>query len=178
MGIKAAYDKMIFYNPENRYSILRLKTADVMIPREAGSPYKFSDHLILFTAVGVDLPRANAVTMDLEGTWEKGRYGLQFQVERWKEIIPPTVKSIRAYLSSGLLKGIGEKTADAIIERFGIRSLDILEQELERLLEIRGITREKLEEIKSGYAESRELRELMTLLTPFRITPRYRRENL
>ena len=171
MGFIAAFDKEIYYNPVNRYSVLRLKTADIMIPQEARSPYKYSDHLIRFTAMGYDLPRNDTVKMDLEGSWVNGKYGLQFEVEQWKEILPSTEQGIRAYLASGSLKGIGGKTADAIVDRFGAHSLEILEHEPERLLEIRGITEDRLEEIKRGYAESRGMRELLLLLAPLKVTP-------
>ena len=107
MGIVAAFDKTLFYNPASRYVVLRLKTADIMVPQDARSPYKYSDHLIRFTAVGFDLPRTDTVKVDLEGQWVNGRYGLQLQVERWKELAPATVKGVRNYLASGLLKGIG-----------------------------------------------------------------------
>ena len=171
MSIVAAFDKTLFFNPASRYAVLRLKTADIMIPQEARSPYHFRDHLIRFTAVGYDLPQTGAVKMELEGTWVSGRYGCQLQVEHWHEIVPPTIEGIRGYLASGLLKGIGEKTADAIVNRFGADSLNVLERHPERLLEIRGITEDKLEEIKSGYAESKVMRELLTLLAPFKVTP-------
>lgn len=171
MGFIAAFDKEIYYNPVNRYSVLRLKTADIMIPQEARSPYKYSDHLIRFTAMGYDLPRNDTVKMDLEGSWVNGKYGLQFEVEQWKEILPSTEQGIRAYLASGSLKGIGGKTADAIVDRFGAHSLEILEHEPERLLEIRSITEDRLEEIKRGYAESRVMRELLLLLAPLKVTP-------
>ena len=171
MGFIAAFDKEIYYNPVNRYSVLRLKTADIMIPQEARSPYKYSDHLIRFTAMGYDLPRNDTVKMDLEGSWVNGKYGLQFEVEQWKEILPSTEQGIRAYLASGSLKGIGGKTADAIVDQFGAHSLEILEHEPERLLEIRGITEDRLEEIKRGYAESRVMRELLLLLAPLKVTP-------
>lgn len=171
MGFIAAFDKEIYYNPVNRYSVLRLKTADIMIPQEARSPYKYSDHLIRFTAMGYDLPRNDTVKMDLEGSWVNGKYGLQFEVEQWKEILPSTEQGIRAYLASGSLKGIGGKTADAIVDRFGAHSLEILEHEPERLLEIRGITEDRLKEIKRGYAESRVMRELLLLLAPLKVTP-------
>ncbi len=167
MSIVAAFDKTLFCNPASRYAVLRLKTADIMIPQEARNPYRYHDHLIRFTAVGYDLPQTDAVKMELEGTWVKGKYGCQLQVERWHEIVPPTIEGIRGYLASGLLKGIGEKTADAIVARFGVDALNVLEKHPERLLEIRGITEERLEEIKSGYAESKAMRELMTLLAPF-----------
>ncbi len=171
MSIVAAFDRTLFSNPASRYVVLRLKTADIMIPQEARSPYHYSDNLIRFTAVGYDLPQTDAVKMELEGTWVKGKYGCQLQVERWHEIVPPTIEGIRGYLVSGLLKGIGEKTADAIVARFGVDALNVLEKHPERLLEIRGITEERLEEIKTGYAESKTMRELMTLLAPFKVTP-------
>ena len=171
MGIVAAFDKVLFFNQASKYCVFRLKTADIMIPQEARSPYHFSDHLIRFSVVGYDLPQTDAIQMDLEGQWVKGKYGLQLQVERWHEVIPATVEGIRGYLSSGLIKNIGEKTAEAIIQRFGISSLDVIENHPERLLEIRGITEDRLEEIKKGYAESKALRDLMTILAPFKVTP-------
>ena len=151
MGFVAAFDKEIFYNPTTRYAVLQLKTADIMVPQEARSPYRYGDHLIRFTAVGYDLPRNNAVKMELSGTWVNSKHGVRFEVEQWTEILPSTIPGIRAYLCSGVLKCIGEKTADAIVERFGERSLEVLEHEPERLLEIRGITEERLDEIKTGY---------------------------
>ena len=172
MGFVAVFDKQLFYNPTNRYTILQMKTADIMVPQEARRPIRYSDHLIRFTAVGFDLPRNDSVEVELEGTWAKdAKYGLQLEVERWKEILPSTIKGIRAYLSSGVLKGIGEKTTDAIVDRFGIRTLEVLEHEPERLLEIRGITQDRLEEIKANYMESQVMRELMLLLAPLKVTP-------
>ena len=91
MGIVAAFDRTVFYNPANRYAVLRMKTADIMIPEEARNPYKYSDHLIRFTAVGYDLPRTDTVKVELEGQWVSGKFGPQLQVERWKEIAPATV---------------------------------------------------------------------------------------
>lgn len=109
MGIVAAFDKVLFFNEASKYCVLRLKTADDMIPADAKSPYRYNDHLIRFTAVGYDLPRTNAIQIELDGVWQNGRYGCQLQVEHWREIVPPTLEGIRGYLASGLLKGIGEK---------------------------------------------------------------------
>lgn len=170
MGIVAAFDKMLFYNEANKYCVLRLKTADQMIPENARDQYKFSDHLIRFVAVGYDLPRTSAIKMELEGTWIDSKYGCRYEVNTWQEVIPKTKEGILNYLSSGLLKGIGPKTAETIVERFGEKSLDVLEHAPEKLLEIRGITEERLEEIKQGYAESTVLRNLMILLSPFKIS--------
>ena len=171
MGIVAAFDRVLFYNEASRFSVLRMKTADMMIPEDARSPYRYHDHLIRFTVVGYDLPQTDAVKVELTGEWKDGKYGRQFEVTQWREVVPPTLEGIRAYLSSGLLRGIGPRTADAIVKCFGVRSLDVLENTPEKLLEIRGITEERLEDIKSGYAETKVMRDLMTILAPFKITP-------
>ena len=171
MNLTAAFDREIFYSPASRYTILQMKTADRMVPETARRPYTYQDHLIRFIAVGYDLPRSGAVKLELEGSWVDGKHGVQFAVERWNEILPSTVQGILAYLASGALKGIGGKTAEAIVERFGTSALKVLEQEPERLLEIRGITEERLAEIKRCYMESRVMRELLLLLAPLKVTP-------
>lgn len=171
MGFVAAFDRVLFYNEASRFSVLRMKTADQLVPEDARSPYRYRDHMIRFTAVGYDLPQTDAVKVELTGEWQEGKYGRQFQVAQWREVVPPTLEGIRAYLSSGLLRGIGPKTAEAIIQRFGLRSLEVIEKTPDQLLEIRGITEERLEDIKTGYAESKVVRELMTILAPFKVTP-------
>ncbi len=171
-SIVAAYDKTLFYNEAGKYCVLRLKTADPMVPENARDKYKFADHLIRFVAVGYDLPRTDAIKMELDGKWADGKYGPQFQVDSWHELVPPTIEGILGYLSSGVLKGIGPKTAGEIVQRFGKDSLNVIEHQPERLLEVKGITEEKLEEIKAGYAESKAVRDLMTVLAPFKLTPK------
>lgn len=171
MGFVAAFDRVLFYNEASRFAVLRMKTADRMVPEDARSPYRYHDHLIRFTAVGYDLPQTDTVKVELTGEWQEGKYGRQFQVTQWREVVPPTLEGIRAYLSSGLLRGIGPKTAEAIVQRFDLRSLEVIEKTPDQLLEIRGISEERLEDIKAGYAESKIVRDLMTILAPFKITP-------
>ena len=98
MSIVAAYDKTLFRNEASKYCVLRLKTADPMIPEDARDKYRFSDHLIRFVAVGYDLPRTGAIKMELEGSWADGKYGKQFQVSVWHEQVPPTIEGIMGYL--------------------------------------------------------------------------------
>ena len=171
MGIIAALDKVLFYNTANKYGVLRMKTEDTSVPVEARSTYRYHDHLIRFTAVGYEIPQTDTVKLNLDGEWKSGKYGYQLQVDRWQEVVPPTLAGIRNYLASGLLKGIGEKTADAIVQRFGLDALNILENQPKRLLEIRGITEEKLAEIQEAYTHTRRMRDLMTLLAPYNVTP-------
>lgn len=172
MAYIGTYDGKIFYNESNKFCVVNIKTCDKNIPLEARSTRKYKDHLIRFTAVGYEIPLTDTVELELEGEWVKGKYGLQLQVGKWQQIVPKTVEGVQGYLSSGLIKGIGEKTAADIVAKFGVNTLDILDHHPERLLEVRGITENKLEDIKTSYAESRMLRDLMTLLAPFKLTPK------
>lgn len=170
--IECTYDSRIFYNPSNKYCIVKMATSDITVPVEARGNRIFPDNKIRFTAVGYELPFTDAVKLILEGHWENGKYGMQLVVEQWKEVIPETEAGVYNYLSSGLLKGIGTATAAEIVSRFGVDSLRVIEQTPEKLLDIRGITPERLDEIKSSYAESRTLRHIITLLAPFKLTPK------
>ena len=169
---RGTYDGTIYHNPVNRFCIISVKTADKEVPQEARSTRRYKDHLIRFVATGYELPRTDAVELELDGEWTKGKYGVQLQVEQWREIVPKTKSGVEGYLASGLIKGIGPATAAQIVSRFGVETLDILQNHPERLLEVKGITESKLEDIKTSYAESRMLQDLMTLLSPFKITPK------
>jgi len=134
MNCIGTYDGTIFYNPANKFCIISVKTADQSVPAEARSNRRYKDHLIRFTAVGYEIPRTDAVELELDGEWAKGKYGVQLQVEQWREIVPRTKNGVEGYLASGLIKGIGPKTAADIVERFGVDTLDILEHQPERLV--------------------------------------------
>lgn len=166
------FDRTIFYNPVNKYCIFSVRTDDKNVPKEHRSAYTYRDHLIRFTAAGYDLPKAETVEILWEGDWQRSKYGSRLQITQWEEIIPQTRDGILNYLSSGLIKGVGPKTAEAIVNRFGLETLDVFEHCPEKLLEIKGITEQRLEEMKQSFAESRLLRDLMTFLAPFKITPK------
>lgn len=91
-------------------------------------------------AVGYFLPTAKGIRYEMQGRWERGKHGDQYAVTQFEEVIQPTEAGIIAYLSSGYIKGIGEKTARRIYEQFGDKALDILDREPKRLLEVRGIS--------------------------------------
>ena len=172
MAYKCKYDKTIFHNPENGYCIVSVKTSDASVPVQARSQYRYRDRLIRFVARGYNLPLTDAVAFEVDGEWEVTEHGHQLAVDNWQELIPRTIEGVRAYLASGLIKGIGEAMAGAIVERFGVEALDILDQQPEKLLEVKGITEGRLEDIKASYLESRALRDLMTYLAPYKVTPK------
>ena len=74
-------------------------------------------------------------------------YGLQFRAETCERMLPNTAEHIKRYLASGVIKGIGESMAEKIVSVFGARTLEVMEREPERLLEIRGMSRKKYEAI-------------------------------
>lgn len=171
MAYTGVYDRTIFYNPTTKYCVISVKTSDRSIPEKARSAYRHRDHLIRFAAVGYELPRTDQVSMILDGEWKNGKNGVQLHVSQCEEIVPKTKEGVQGYLASRLIKGVGEKTAAAIVDRFGADALRVLEEEPDRLLEIKGITESKLTDIKASYDESRALRDLMVLLSPYKVTP-------
>lgn len=171
MSYSCIYEDTIFFNPTNKHSIIRVRTKDNSVPDKARKATASRDDFIRFVARGYNLPQTNKVTMVLEGEWKSSKYGTQLEVESCEEIVPYTDEGMKGYLSSCLVKGIGEKIADEIIKRFGSDTINIIENEPNRLLEIKGISEQKLEEIKRTFNESYSVRSLMILLSPFNISP-------
>ena len=167
--MRCTYEKTIFENAENGYGVLVFSTQDPSVPQAARSRYG-GDSLIRFTAVGYHIPATKAIDLELQGEWKPTKYGLQLEVETYTEIIPQTRDGIIGYLSSGLIAGIGPKTAEVIVKKFGLQTLDILEQHPQRLLEVKGITDKRLNKIITSYNQSRELRDILSFLSPFGIT--------
>ena len=156
-----------YYNPANGYTVASYCTREEL-PQEVRR--QNPEHPGYFTAYGIELPVGENLEMDLDGTWKKGKYGFQLDVSCFHVNIPETEAGIEAYLSSSLIKGIGPVTARRIVERFGKRTLHVLNHTPEKLLDISGISETKLEEILNGYRKSTALRELMIYLAPFGVT--------
>ena len=128
-GCRVTYESTIFYNEANKFSIIVVKTNDPRIPLQACNGRYYGDRMLRFTAVGYELPRTKAVELELDGEWVESKYGYQLQVEQWQEIVPQTADGLLAYLGSGLIKGIGPKTAEDIVATFGPDTLNILDAE-------------------------------------------------
>lgn len=121
-------------------------------------------------AVGYCLPVAANLRYDMKGHWSSSSHGIQFEVEKYDEVIVTSKEGIVTYLSSGQIKGIGPVMAERVFDTFGMDTLAILDKEPERLLEIRGISRAKLEKIMQSYLENRGARDVVAFLTPHGIT--------
>ncbi len=169
--MKCRFVREIFHNKENGFCIFVYHTADGSVP-EAAKDTRYKGEGSQFTATGMSLPDTDKTEADIQGKWVKSKYGLQLQVESYEEILPQTKEGIKGYLSSGMIKGIGPKTAELIVEKFGTRTFDVLDHYPESLLEIKGITRTKLDAILLSYEGSHAMRDLAAYLTPFKVTPK------
>lgn len=144
----------IFQNQENGYSVLTLNTQEGEL-----------------TCVGVLHGLSEGMSVEFFGSFtEHPAYGRQFKVESYEEKEPEDELAIERYLGSGAVKGVGAALAARIVKRFGRDTFRIIEDEPERLSEIKGISERKAQEIAAQVEEKRELREAMIFLQQFGIT--------
>jgi len=154
---------------KNDYLIGIFSTKDTNVPKAAHSRYSTPNN-ISFTAVGYNLPNTDTVLVDFEGEWQNTQYGYQLKVDNYVEKVPRTREAVIAYLSSGLIKGVGPKIAEAIVNKFGKDTLEIIDKEPNKLLEIKGISEAKLNNIVQSISDNKELKEIITYLAPFGVS--------
>ena len=124
----------------------------------------------MITVTGVDLPDLESVDILYYGTWVKNdKYGDQFKVDAYEISTPKTKKGIISFLKSDIFPGVGKKTAERIVAKFGTETLDILSGNPEKLLEVEGITPQRLGRIVSGYLQAKSYSELMIFLAEYGI---------
>lgn len=148
-------DHIIFENKENGYTVLLLTDSDQQ------------EIVCVGIIPGIDI----GMSLELYGEYtEHPTYGMQFKVNRFEEIMPQDTLAIVRYLSSGAIKGIGEKMAVRIVDRFGSETFRIMENEPERLAEIKGISLRIAQEIGSQVYEKKELRQAFLFLQKYGIS--------
>ncbi len=119
----------------------------------------------IVTAVGA-MPEVRVGAMfELCGEWRiNPKYGQEFVFQTCEEVLPATVTGIKKYLGSGLIKGIGPIYAERIVDVFGENTIKILDNDPDRLCEVPGIGKKRLEQIKQSWLEQREVRNIMIFL--------------
>lgn len=151
-------DHIIFRNDDNGYTVMVLK--------------KSGDEEEL-TCVGNFAAVSQGVTIEAVGTFARHPvYGKQFQIQSYIEKIPEDTLAMERYLGSGAIKGIGAALAARIVRRFGDDTLRIVEEEPERLSEIKGISEKKAREIAAQMAEKADMRKAMMFLQKYGISLR------
>ncbi|MBM4371787.1 MAG: ATP-dependent RecD-like DNA helicase [Deltaproteobacteria bacterium] len=136
--IHGTVERIIFHNPENGWTVL------LVAPEGQGRA---------FTAVGSMPPVEEGQSLRLDGEWtQRERFGRQFTATRVEPVLPQTAEGIRRFLSSGLVKGFGREMARRLVEHFGEDALRVLEEEPQRVREVRGIGRKRTSQIRTAWA--------------------------
>ena len=170
--IQGYIEHIVYRNEENGYTVALFSTLNQEVPLSARDKFWAEKKIIAFTAKGYDLPLTDEIEIEMEGEWETSSYGTQYKVETFLEVVPRTREGILGYLSCGSLKGIGPKTAERIVNRFGLDTLEVMEKYPQELLKIQGISQQKLDRIVDSFGKNKVFRELMTFLSPFHVTPK------
>lgn len=125
----------------------------------------------LITIVGVMPLLKEGQQIQVKGTWIKHKqFGRQFNVEEYSEILPTSIKEIENYLSTGIIHGIGPVTAKKIVRAFGEETLEILENNIERIKEVEGIGEKKFKIIYESYLESKDLKDIIMFFQQHAVT--------
>src|SRR5215471_19685941 len=159
--LEGSIENIVFRNEDNHYTVARFRPSD--------SGRLFRDDLT--TIVGM-LPSVHVgELLSVEGEWENDpKYGRQLHVTSFTQRLPASIEGITRYLSSGLIKGIGPKKAKFIVEHFGEQTLAIIEQQPERLSEVKGIGAKDREQIAKSWAEQSEVKELHLFLQSYDVS--------
>ena len=155
----ATYQRTIFEKGD--FSICAFKPENEQEPpQSAVSKYG------TFVGTGFNLPHSEDISLNLDGTWESSKYGLQLKINTCISILPKTEEGIIAFLSSGVLPYIKKKMAVRIYQTFGNDVFSVLENKPEELLKVRGITEKKLKAIQEAYTVNYGYQDLLMLLQP------------
>jgi len=143
-------ERLTYVNPENGYTVAKVQPS--------GKNY-------LVAVVG-NLPSVNAgESVTLTGRWDSHpTHGRQFVAEGCRVVLPATIDGIRKYLGSGLIKGIGPKMAERIVEHFGADTLTVIDDTSERLIEVPGLGPHRTGKIREAWHEQKSIKEVMVFL--------------
>ncbi|WP_327092667.1 ATP-dependent RecD-like DNA helicase [Nonomuraea sp. NBC_01738] len=149
--LEAVLERVTFQSEETGYTIARVAT------ERSGSE--------LLTVVGPLLGAQVGESLRLTGRWTSHpRYGKQFEVWSYATVLPATIQGIQRYLGSGLIKGIGPKMAERIVDHFGLDTLEVIEESPQRLVEVPGLGPKRTKLIAAAWEEQKVIKEVMIFL--------------
>ena len=150
MRIRGVVERITYQNPENGYTVLKCAVKN------------YND---LVTVVGNLLDVNVGSVLLVDGNWKiDSKYGRQFLAESWEETMPATVFGIEKYLGSGLIKGVGPKFAKRIVQKFGTETIEVIESDEKRLLEVEGIGKKRIQMIHESWEKQKEIKNIMLFL--------------
>lgn len=157
--LRCVVERITYQNAENGYSVMKVKV-------------KGYDDLVTLVGNLLEVPAGSVLLC--EGEWRVDkRYGQQFQCETWEEVMPATAYGIEKYLGSGLVKGIGPKFAKLIVGHFGTDTIEVIETDIERLYEVPGIGKKRVEKIRESWEKQKDIKNVMLFLQGFGVSTSY-----
>ena len=148
--LRCVVEHITYQNEKNGWSVMKVKV-------------KGYDNLVTLTGSLLDVPVGSVLLAD--GNWRVDpKYGQQFVAQSWTEVMPATLYGIEKYLGSGLVKGIGPAYAKAIVSRFGLETIDVIENDIERLLEVPRLGKKRMEKIRESWEKQKDIKEVMVFL--------------
>ena len=157
--LQGVVERLTYHSKESGYTVARLKAP------------KTSD---LITIVGNFANIQAGQTLQLTGIWrEHPKFGSQFQVTQYQETKPATLTGIEKYLGSGLIKGVGPVTAKRIVAHFGLETLDIIENQIERLIEVPGVAKKRIKKIQTTWESQKAIKDVMLFLQGHGVSTTY-----
>ena len=157
--LRCVVERITYQNAENGYSVMKVKV-------------KGYDDLVTLVGNLLEVPAGSVLLC--EGEWRVDkRYGQQFQCESWEEVMPATAYGIEKYLGSGLVKGIGPKFAKLIVGHFGTDTIEVIETDIERLYEVPGIGKKRVEKIRESWEKQKDIKNVMLFLQGFGVSTAY-----
>ena len=150
MKIRCVVERITYQNPENGYTILKCRV---------------KDYTELVPIIGNLLDVNVGSVLLVEGNWKvDAKYGRQFVAESWEETLPATVYGMEKYLGSGLIKGVGPKFAKRIVQKYGIDTFTVIEDNVELLIEVEGIGKKRIQMIAESWERQKEIKNVMLFL--------------
>ena len=152
-------ERITYTNEENGYTIAKVKI--------------FGRH-DLVTVVGYLMAPTPGEILKMRGEWvNHPKFGEQFKVAEYKTQVPATVFGIQKYLGSGLIKGLGPVIAGRIVKKFGEKTLEVIENNIEKLDLVEGIGKKRIVMIQNAWNEQKEIRDVMLFLQSHGVSSGY-----
>ena len=143
--LQGQIERVTFTNEENGYTIAKVKVYG---------------HRELVTVVGNILCPTPGEIIKMKGEWTSHpKFGDQFKLHAYQTTVPATVHGIEKYLGSGLIKGIGPVMAKRIVKKFGVSTLDVIEADINKLVEVAGVGAKRIDMISNAWEEQKEIRQ-------------------
>jgi exodeoxyribonuclease V alpha subunit len=162
-ALQGVVERITFYNEENGYTVAKI-TPDKRIPDAEARDGTVA-------VVGIMPELGSGETVRFTGYWiDDSKYGKQFRAETTTPILPTTEVGIVNYLSSGIVKGIGERTAQRIVDHFGAKTLDILDSDPDKLKNVPGLKKELAEKLSRAWLENQSVRQAMIFLQGYGVS--------